>query len=134
MKSAPARARRMNTHARADQRRQWRLRMTQQANFPVPPPARRGLLHLIAEHNPFYLISASCMLFGCLLLTNSLSWDPIAVRRLLILIVTLNVYEFALVAIGLYLIARRGLKRDGWMLLVLEAFFLVDVTFLNAEI
>jgi hypothetical protein len=47
---------------------------------------------------------------------------------------TLNVYEAALIGLAAYLIARRKLRRDGVVLLVLEAFFLVDVTFLNAEI
>jgi hypothetical protein len=49
------------------------------------------------------------------------------------LIVTLNVYEAALLGIGLFLITRRRLRRDGRMLLILQAFFLVDFTFLNAE-
>ena len=50
------------------------------------------------------------------------------------LIVTLNVYEAALLAIALFLITRRGLRRDGRMLLLLQAFFLADFTFLNAEV
>jgi hypothetical protein len=74
------------------------------------------------------------MLASCLALTNSLSWIPIATRRLVTLIVTLNVYEAALLAIALFLVTRRRLVRDGRMLLVLQAFFLVDFTFLNAEI
>jgi len=95
---------------------------------------RSRVLRLIAEHNPFYLISAACMLAGCLALTNSLSWSPIALRRLLMLIATLNVYEAALLGLGVVLIAKRGLRRDGRILLVLQAIFLVDATFLNAEI
>jgi hypothetical protein len=51
-----------------------------------------------------------------------------------VLIGTLNVYEGALIGLAAYLICRRGLARDGVMLLILEAFFLVDITFLNAEI
>jgi hypothetical protein len=106
---------------------------------PLPPPPhilkpRPLLLRLVADHNPVYLLSAACMLASCLALTNSLSWIPIATRRLLTLIVTLNVYEAALLAIALYLVARRRLVHDGRMLLILQAFFLVDFTFLNAEI
>src|SRR3989442_15881154 len=93
-------------------------------------PPRSALLRLLQEHNPFYLLSAACMLAGCLALTNSLSWNPIATRRLLTLIVTLNVYEGALIGLALFLITRRGLVRDGKILLILEAFFLVDTTFL----
>ena len=92
------------------------------------------LVRLITEHNPFYLLSAACMLASCLALTNSLSWSPIAMRRLLTLLVTLNVYEAALLGIALFLVTKRGLRRDGHMLLLLQAFFVADFTFLNAEI
>ena len=94
---------------------------------------RPFLFRMLAEHNPFYLLSAACMLASCLALTNSLSWSAIEKSRLLTLIVTLNLYEAALLAIALYLITRRGLARDGRMLLVLQFFFLVDFSFLNAE-
>jgi hypothetical protein len=95
---------------------------------------RALIVRWFVEYNPFYLLSAACMLASCLALTNSLSWIPIATRRLMTLIVTLNVYEAALLGIGLFLITRRRLRRDGRMLLILQAFFLVDFTFLNAEI
>src|SRR2546423_9092500 len=97
-------------------------------------PARPSLLRYLIDRNPFYLLSAVCMLTGCLLLTNSLSWSPIRVQRLLTLIVTLNVYELLLIGLALFLIVKRGLRRDGTLLLVVQAFFLVDVTFLNSEI
>ena len=98
---------------------------------PEPPDRsrlqpRRSLLRFLTEHNPFYLLSAACMLASCLALTNSLSWISITRSRLLTLIVTLNVYEAALLAIALFLITRRKLRRDGRMLLLLQAFFLAD--------
>jgi hypothetical protein len=100
-----------------------------------PPPARRrSLLRILADHNPFYLLSAACMLASLLALTNSLSWTSITRSRLITLIVTLNAYEFALLGIALFLIVRRGLRRDGRMLLILQAFFLADFGFLGAEI
>jgi hypothetical protein len=74
------------------------------------------------------------MLGGCLALTNSLSWVSIPRERLLTLIATLNVYEIALLALAWFLIGKRRLLRDGAMLLLLEAIFLADFTFLNAEI
>ena len=92
------------------------------------------LVRLMMEHNPFYLLSAACMLASCLALTNSLSWSPIPMTRLVTLIVTLNVYEGAVLAIALFLITRRRLQRDGRMLLLLQAFFVADFTFLNAEV
>jgi hypothetical protein len=95
---------------------------------------RPSLMRWLAEHNPFYLLSAACMLAGCLALTNSLSWVSITPSRLLTLIATLNLYEALVLAIALFLITQRGLRRDGRMLLLLQAFFLADFTFLNAEI
>jgi hypothetical protein len=108
---------------------------------PLPPRKTRTmrprpwLVRLVAEHNPFYLLSAACMLASCLALTNTVTWNPIATRRLLTLIVTLNLYEAALLGIALFLMTsgRRNL-RDGRVLLLLQAFFLADFTFLNAEI
>lgn len=100
-----------------------------------PRAARHPLIYrFFIEYNPFYLLSAACMLGSLLALTNSLSWNPIATRRLITLIITLNVYEAALLGIALFLVARRKLQRDGTMLLVLQAFFVADFAFLNAEI
>lgn len=98
------------------------------------PAQRHSFTRLIINHNPFYLLSAACMLAGCLALTNTLSWEPVPLSRLLVLIVTLNVYEVLLIGLGLFLVVRRGLLRDGMMLLVLEALFLVDVALLNGEV
>src|SRR5690606_28481768 len=100
------------------------------------PTGRPGIVRFIIDHNPFYLLSAVSMLAGCLMLTNSTSWSPsdVSLTRLLVLIVTLNVYEILLVGLGLYLIVRRGIVRDGMILLLLEVLFLVDVAFLNGEV
>jgi len=74
------------------------------------------------------------MLAGCLALTDSLSWWGIPTSRLLILFATLNIYEAALIGLAAYLVLVRGLRRDGMMLVIVEACFLIDITFLNAEI
>jgi hypothetical protein len=95
---------------------------------------RARFLRQLQQNNPFYILSAACMLAGCLAMTNSLSWSSIPMNRLLVLIGTLNVYEAALIGLAAYLIRFRHLIRDGAMLLILEAFFLIDITFLNAEI
>ncbi len=101
--------------------------------IPIRQQLLSRILHLIADRNPFYLISAACMLGGCLALTNSLSWLSLPLERLLLLIATINIYEAALIGLALLLLKRR-LMRDGNILLILEAFFLVDVSFLNAEV
>src|SRR4051812_6475528 len=98
------------------------------------PHARPSFWRFVIDRNPFYLLSAVCMLFGCIALTNSSSWVSIRLQRLLILTATLNFYELLLIGLALFLIVKRGLMRDGTILLVLQAFFLVDVTFLNSEI
>ena len=52
------------------------------------------------KHNPFYLLSAACMLTGCLMLSNTTTWSPIALRRLLTLLITVNFYELSLLALA----------------------------------
>jgi len=98
------------------------------------PSIGQRLVDRLQRNNPFYLISAACMLGGCLAVTNSLSWLSIPIGRLLTLIVTLNCYEAMLILLALHLFRRRTAHRDAVMLLVLEGFFLVDTTFLNMEI
>ena len=100
----------------------------------APPRTRSAPVRFLVRTNPFYLLSAMCMLGGCLALTNSLSWTSIGLERLLALVVTLNLYEGLLLALGLYLLAKRGIVRDGLMLLFLEVLFLVDAAFLNVEV
>ena len=73
------------------------------------------------------------MLAGIFVLNNALDWSPLPQDNLLVLIVALNVYEAALIGVGLLLV-RRGLLRDGLFLLFLEAFFLADAGFLNMEV
>jgi hypothetical protein len=96
--------------------------------------SRGRLLRLIIDHNPFYLLSALCMLGGLLTLTNSSSYSPIPQRNLLLLIATLNGYELLLVVLALWLIVSRKLIRDGAILLGIEALFLADTAMLNAEL
>jgi hypothetical protein len=97
-------------------------------------PTARSILRSFLDSNPFYLVSACCMLAGCLALTNSLSWLSISTNRLLVLIATLNIYEASVLALAAYLLLYRGLRHDGMMLVMVEAFFFIDITFLNAEI
>jgi hypothetical protein len=96
--------------------------------------ARPGSMkHFIFENNPFYLLSAACMLLGLMTLTNSLSFSPISHHRLIALIGTLNLYETVLIGLAVWLIAKRKLIRDAEILLAIEALFLSDGAFLSAE-
>src|SRR5947209_14833368 len=95
-------------------------------NSPLPydsyvlrPTLRRRFTQMIVDRNPFYLLSAACMLAGCLALTNSLSWLSLPLPRLLTLIATINVYEAMLVGLALLLVSRR-LMRDAKILLIVE--------------
>jgi hypothetical protein len=79
------------------------------------------------------VLSAMCMLFGVFAINDSLDWSPLPVRNLLTMIVTLNVYEVALIALAMVLL-KLDVRRDALLLLIIEAFFLADVGFLNMEV
>ncbi|HYO09189.1 MAG TPA: hypothetical protein VER17_09470 [Tepidisphaeraceae bacterium] len=103
------------------------------AHATVPLSLRSPVARMLIDHNPFYLLSAACMLFGVFALNGSLDYSPIGVRKLLTMIVMLNVYEAIIIALAVFLL-RRGIRRDALLLLIVEAFFLADVGFLNMEI
>lgn len=84
--------------------------------------------------NPYFLFSAVFMLAGSLAVTNSMSWSPQRLSRILTLTATINLYELLLVGLAVLLWRRPKARRDASILLIIEAFFLVDVTFLNAEL
>src|ERR1700733_6594451 len=102
-----------------------------------PAPSRRSplltILHFIHDRNPFYLLSALCMFVGFRIILGALDSHPGDWKTLLGLIITLNFYEVVMIALALFLIVRRGLRRDGWILLGIEALFMLDLTNLNAE-
>ena len=98
-----------------------------------PAPLQSPVVKFLSDYNPFYLLSACCMLFGVFAMNGSLDWSEIAMSQLLTMIVTLNVYEALLIGLATFLL-RRGIKRDAIILLVIEAFFLADVGFLNMEV
>ena len=100
---------------------------------PVSTRPPRSFGKFLVDYNPFYLLSAACMLFGIFALNDSLDWSPLPLRKLLTMIVTLNVYEAALIALAIFLL-KRNIRRDAMMLLIVEAFFLADLGFLNMEV
>lgn len=107
--------------------------MTQSA-YTLRPSLRSALLAFLVHHNPFYLLSALCMLAGCYALNSGLAARTGELHKLLTLLGVLNAYEAILIGLAIYLIKRRGILRDGRTLLLLEAPFLVDLAFINAEV
>jgi hypothetical protein len=103
------------------------------STYTIRPSARATGLSFLVHHNPFYLLSALCMIAGCYALNSSMALYSGDLRGLLVLIGTINAYELLLIGLGLFLIRRRGIIRDGRTLLLLQCVFLFDLTFLNAE-
>ena len=95
---------------------------------------RRPWWHWIVEYNPFYLLSAVAMLAGVGALSNTTTWEPVPLSRLLPLLATLQAYEVACLAVGVWLFRTLGPRRDALQLLALVALFAVDVSFLMSEI
>jgi hypothetical protein len=74
------------------------------------------------------------MFIGFRIILGALNSAPGDWKTLLGLIVTLNFYELVMIGLALYLIVYRGLRRDGWILLAIDALFMLDLTNLNAEL
>ena len=87
-----------------------------------------------AGRNPFYLLSALSMLLGCFALSRHLTLVPGQWMPLVILMGVLQVYEFLLLGLALYLNRRGPARADAASLFLLGLAFLVDVTYLNAEL
>lgn len=92
------------------------------------------LARSLRQKNPFYLLSAGSMLVGCFALSHALELRPGNWKSLAVLIGVLQLYELVLVALAAFLLRRRKLFSDARTLFFLEALFLLDATFLNAEI
>jgi hypothetical protein len=103
---------------------------------PVLPPriGSGNFWRFIHDRNPFYLLSAICMFAGYRMILGAMDTPPGDVGGLVPLIAVLNLYEFALIGLALFLIRKRGLIRDGWFLLIIQAMFLVDLTNLQSEV
>ncbi len=99
----------------------------------MPAIAPKNPIAWIVDHNPFYLLSALCMLFGCYALQHAMNLQAGELWKLISLLATINAYELLLVALGCLLYSRRGLVRDAGYVLMIELLFLVDAAFLNGE-
>ena len=96
-------------------------------------PLMSGRVERLNRWNPFYLLSACCMLLGCYLVTVALHPSPEHLDRLLLVLGTLNLYEFMLIGLGILLFRTRPALRDWQTLLLVEILFLVDGAYLNAQ-
>jgi len=97
------------------------------------PRGPDGYLRLLIDHNPFYLLSAVLMLLGVFMVNSAENMHPGDLTKLLCLLAVLNVYELLVIGLGRVLVWKPTVPRDGVTLLILEALFFVDGTFLNAE-
>jgi hypothetical protein len=77
------------------------------------PAQRQSLFRFLADYNPFYLLSAMCMLFGVFALNDSLDWSPLPIGNLLRMIITLNLYEGMLIALAIVLVNTLVLAAAG---------------------
>lgn len=99
-------------------------------------PRSREWLNLIADRNPFYMISGVLMLVGCYLINLAVQEDVEQSGILLMLgmLVMLTLYQVAIIAMGLYLVHKKPrFMRDAAFLLVLALVLLADVGLLYAE-
>lgn len=114
--------------------------LSQQPTIDVPPDAAPPWWCWIIDRNPMFLISGVLMLAGCLMVSQHIHGiDPIdenqgeIVRLLIGLLVVLNLYEFAVIGLGLVLSKTRTLVRDSRHLLGLALLLLVDAAFVYTE-
>ena len=103
---------------------------------PLPPPAypkKPNPLRFLIPHNPMFLLSATCMFLGCYLVNSALDVRSGDTGKLIALLATINVYEVALLLLGVTLLRRAAFHRDGTLLLLIQMLFLTDGPFLLAQ-
>lgn len=112
------------------------------ATIDLKPPAGPTPLwkRIMIDRNPLFLLSGVFMLIGCFLVSRHIhEHDPVEVGEsamlglLITLLVVLNVYEFAVIGVGLALAKTRTLVRDARHLLGLALLLVVDAGFVYTE-
>jgi len=122
--------------------------------LPEVPLSRRETIDLVVEdaeskqsrwrwvidRNPLFLISGVCMLGGCFLVSGAIhAYDPaevgegVVLLMLIALLAVLNVYEFAVIWLGLTLSRTQTLVRDARHLLGLALLLVIDAAFVYNE-
>ncbi|MFK7788063.1 MAG: hypothetical protein AB8C95_01050 [Phycisphaeraceae bacterium] len=104
-----------------------------------PTPEANRWLWLI-DRNPLFLISGVFMLGGCFLVSGAIhTYDPaevgegVLLMMLVALLAVLNIYEFAVIGLGVALSRSRSLVRDTRHLLGLALLLIVDASFVYNE-
>lgn len=107
-------------------------------DLPAEPPPSKW--EWVMDRNPLFLLSGVLMLAGCFLVSQTIHeadpaevGDGVVLKMLIGLLVVLNVYEFAVIGLGLALAKTRTLVRDTRHLLGLAMLLLVDAGFVYTE-
>ncbi|MBI4834025.1 MAG: hypothetical protein HY811_04295 [Planctomycetes bacterium] len=96
-----------------------------------PKEPKKSLKELLMFNNPFYLISALLMIIGCYLVLSPFQQGARSLADILIYLSIVNVYEVILIVTAIYIMVKKQVFRDGIILLIIEGFFLADVTLIN---
>lgn len=92
------------------------------------------LVRSLHSRNPFYLLSAVCMLTGCYALSRAIGLQPGNWKPLVELIGVLQIYEFVLLGLAMFLSKQDRMPGDARMAFLLGLLFIADATFLNTEL
>lgn len=116
--------------------------LSQQDTIDLDPEPTRPWWWWIVDRNPMFLVSGVCMLAGCFLVSRHIhelgpkqvGGEGVVVWLLIALLAVLNVYEFAVIGLGLVLSKTKTLVRDTRHLLGLALLLVVDAGFVYTEI
>lgn len=86
------------------------------------------------SRNPFYLLSALCMLSGCFALSRALDLGVGSSHDLLALMGVLQLYELVLLGLAVLLLHRFRRPIDARSAFLLGLLFVADLTYLNTEL
>jgi len=113
------------------------LPLSQRPTIDISVESARPWRQRIIDRNPCFLLSGVSMLVGCFLISREIHLtDPSTagfVGMLVGLVVVLNIYEAAVIALGLWLSRSGTLVRDARHLLGLAVLLLIDSAFVYQE-
>lgn len=113
------------------------LPMSERPTVDISVETRPSWRQWLIDRNPCFLLSGVCMLLGCFLISREIHQaDPGSagfVLMLVGLIVVMNIYEAAVIGMGLWLSRSQALVRDSRHLLGLALLLLIDAAFVYQE-